>query len=527
MYVAFSSSLRSAFVRIRLGELLAAVATLASACAPNHASPSPSGGSGGTPSTTGPSTAGSGGGGGSSGVQAGSGGNGGSGGIATLLPSAGGAEAGVTVGVVPPPPSYAVVVPPFDQPSGDPAAGYDYLINGDYQRLGPDLAAFKAAQPPITPDYELPGRTGDNVGLSYMFNAAKADDGTKVAAMNCLSCHATHFRGKLTVGLGRPQRMVRTDDVNIIGIILSNPFALGSSLTTLGRLLGGVYLGVMDVFPYLASHRIPETLVWTDIQQFNPDAGVQGWVDIPPWWRAKKKNGLYSNGSGRGVQGHHMSFMSIFSVKDTTEAAVIEKKFDDVEAYIHSIQPPPFPGTIDTNLAAMGEKVFLSRCAECHGTYGASSTYPNVIIPYQQVGTDSSLATGHWMAPTKDWYAKSWYAREGKSWIDIVEGYYAPPLDGIWATAPFFHNGSVPTLDGVIDPTKRPAVWTSDMAHDDDYDLGRVGWIDKPGEFTITLDMSFGRFDTSLAGNSNRGHTYGADLGADAQKALLEYLKTL
>src|SRR6185436_18352600 len=183
---------------------------------------------------------------------------------------------------------------------------------------------------------------------------------------------ATQFRGKLVVGLGRPQRMVRLDDVNVFGIALANPFALGSSTNTIGRLLGGVNLGVMDVFPYLASHRDPKTLVWTDAQQFfNPDAGVQGWVDIPPWWRAKKKNGLYSNGSGRGVQGHHMSFMSVFSVKDTTEAAVIEQKFDDVAAYIRSIEPPKYPGTIDQALAAKGEPIFVNSCAQCHGTYGS------------------------------------------------------------------------------------------------------------------------------------------------------------
>ena len=359
-----------------------------------------------------------------------------------------------------------------------------------------------------------------------MFTAAKADDGSMVAAMNCLSCHATRLQGKLTVGLGRPQRMVRTEDVNVIGIALGNPFALGTSFTTLGRLLGGVFLGVMDVFPYLASHRNNQTLVWTDIQQFNPDAGVQGWVDIPPWWRTKKKNGLYSNGSGRGVQGHHMSFMSIFSVLDTKEAAVIEKNFDDVGVYLRLIQPPPFPGAIDRGLAAKGEQTFLGVCARCHGTYGTNWTYPNLIVPYQEVGTDPSLATGHWMTPTKDWYNKSWYARDGRSWIEIVEGYYAPPLDGIWATAPFFHNGSVPTLDGVIDPKKRPALWTSDMT-EDDYDLERVGWIDKPWEFTITLDMGFGRFDTNVPGNSNKGHTYGAALSEEEKAAVLEYLKTL
>ncbi|HEY6878276.1 MAG TPA: c-type cytochrome [Polyangiales bacterium] len=429
-------------------------------------------------------------------------------------------------GMVPAPPPYAIHVEPYQQPEGDVKAGWDYLINGEYQRLGPNLGAFKLSQPPIAPGDELPGRTGDNVGLSYMFNAATSDSGDRTAAVTCLGCHSTHLQGKLVIGLGRANRMVRMDDVNVLGIAILNPLAIGDSISTLGRLLGGVIYGVMDVFPYLAAHRDPKTLKWTDSEVFNPDAGVEGWVDIPPWWRAAKKNGLYSNGVGRGVQGHHMSFMSVFSVKDTKEAAVIEDHFDDVAAYLRSIEPPKYPGKVDADLAAQGEALYFQNCATCHGTYGRNESYPNLIIPYKDVGTDPSLATGHWMAPAVDWYMKSWYARDKRSWLENVEGYYAPPLDGIWATAPFFHNGSVPTLDGVINPKKRPATWTSNMSADD-YDLERVGWMDKPLDLDLTVDLAFGRFDTSAPGNSNVGHTFGAHLDEAEAKALLEYLKTL
>jgi len=478
-----------------------------------------------------PSTAGQGGGGGRGLV-----GTGGIGGASSPAAGSGSGGGGTEPGPIdlpsetpagiPEPPEYAIVVPPYPQPEGDPNRGYDYIINGEYQRLGPDLIGLKAAAPPIPPGDILPGRRGENADLSYMFNAALSSDGNMVAAMNCLACHATHLQGKLIVGLGRPNRMVRLDDVNVLGIAFANPFELDSSTNTLARLLGGVELGVMDVFPYLASHRDPDTLEWTDEQQFNPDAGVQGWVDIAPWWRVKKKNGLYSNGSGRGEQGHHMSFMSIFSVEDTTEATAIEASFIDVAAYLRTLEPPAFPGVIDRGLASAGEQLFVETCATCHGTYGEDWTYPNVIIPYQAVGTDPSLATGHWMAPGADWYGESWYGRNGTSWVEIVEGYYAPPLDGIWATAPFFHNGSVPTLDGVIDPDKRPAVWTSNMSAED-YDLDRVGWMDNPFDGELTLDGNYGTFDTSLPGNSNQGHPYGAHLTEEEQRAVLEYLKSL
>jgi hypothetical protein len=270
--------------------------------------------------------------------------------------------------------------------------------------------------------------------------------------------------------------------------------------------------------------------VWSDTQLFNPDSGIKGWVDIAPWWRVKKKNALYSNGSGRGVKGHHMSFMSIFSVKDTTEAETIYENFNNVEAYIESLVPPPFPGTIDRSLAARGETVFNSTCATCHGTYGANPTYPNVIIPYDQVGTDPSLATHHWMSPAVDWYNSSWYStgsNDGQSHLVMTEGYYAPPLDGIWCTAPFLHNGSVPTLAGVIDPNKRLATWTSSMVNDSDYDMQNVGWINNPAEVSVDLNGGFGTFDSTQPGNAITGHTYGAALSDADKAAVLEYLKTL
>ena len=70
-------------------------------------------------------------------------------------------------------------------------------------------------------------------------------------------------------------------------------------------------------------------------------------------------------------------------------------------------------------------------------------------------------------------YRESWFGEYGK--LDVVEepdGYVAPPLDGIWASAPYFHNGSVPTLWHVLHPDERPAVW---LRSEDGYDQQRVG----------------------------------------------------
>ncbi len=105
--------------------------------------------------------------------------------------------------------------------------------------------------------------------------------------------------------------------------------------------------------------------------------------------------------------------------------------------------------------------------------------------------------------------------------------YKARPLDGIWATPPYLHNGSVPTLYHLLLPaTKRPpSFWVGSR----DYDPVHVGyvWKDKPQGRAfpfVAVDPSGNPVD----GNSNAGHEYGAnEMEEPDRMALLEYLKTL
>lgn len=478
-------------------------------------SPTAGNGSGGV-SSTGPGAPGAG---GASPSQAGGApsvpGVGTTGGSATA-PSDGGAP-------VPPPPAGAVAIPPSPQPDGDPDKGYAYLVNGPYLSHGVPWTGFKGTMTPLQPTDSVPGRLGDNANVGYDFNVSTNRHGMKIAAPNCLACHSTHLNGKLIIGLGRPNHTLVVPSgtsLNIPGMLLVNSPPENTELMTFGtRLIGAATSGELLVFASLASHHDPGTLTWQDTARFDAATGLNGWVDIPPWWRTKKKNGLYAQGMGRGVQSRHMSFMSIFSVEDTTEAAEIEKNFVDVGAFLRSIVPPAYPGPIDADRAAKGEGVFRAVCAECHGTYGANGSYPNLLIPHDVVGTDSDLAVKGWInQAAKDWFGQSYYAGNGEAWLEPTAAYVAPPLDGIWATAPFLHNGSVPTLDAVIDSSKRPSTWTSAFG-DNDYDLQHVGWKNTP----LVGDL----YDTSQAGGSNKGHTYGDALPDDARAALLEYLKTL
>jgi hypothetical protein len=110
--------------------------------------------------------------------------------------------------------------------------------------------------------------------------------------------------------------------------------------------------------------------------------------------------------------------------------------------------------------------------------------------------------------------------------------YKVRPLNGIWATPPYLHNASVPTIEDLLgDPEKRPAKFYLGSR---EYDPVKLGYKTDP----ITNGFEF---DTSIRGNSNRGHEFRKDfskekeikgvigpaLSADDRKALIEYLKTL
>gem|GEM_PF-39662 len=104
-----------------------------------------------------------------------------------------------------------------------------------------------------------------------------------------------------------------------------------------------------------------------------------------------------------------------------------------------------------------------------------------------------------------------------------VAAYKAWPLNGIWATAPYLHNGSAPNLDALLQPaTKRPTSFSMGVRT---FDPVRVGYVtDAPGFPTFNVNHPDG---TPIPGNSNAGHEYGTNLNDEQRRELLEYLKSL
>lgn len=104
-----------------------------------------------------------------------------------------------------------------------------------------------------------------------------------------------------------------------------------------------------------------------------------------------------------------------------------------------------------------------------------------------------------------------------------VPGYESRVLEGVWAAAPYLHNGSVPTLDDLLKPAnERKKSFKIGSAYDPD-NVGLAAEQSEPKDNYVTDDCS----SRPNSGNGNCGHEYGLPLTPEERKDLLEYLKTL
>ena len=219
-----------------------------------------------------------------------------------------------------------------------------------------------------------------------------------------------------------------------------------------------------------------------------------------------------------------------------------------LESLVRRIQPPRWPaavmGPIDTTLAREGRPIYQRQCEHCHALRGKPDL--DVKISYQEVGTDPQRAVSsalplknggqypvvagallreakdsafrqHGISP--DSQRKMEGDRAQSQWR-VTQSYAARPLTAAWATAPYLHNGSVPTLyDLLLPPAQRPATFVMGSR---EYDPKKVGLATDSSRTAPPFV-----FDTRKTGNSNAGHTYGTDLTEPQRRQLLEYLKTL
>ena len=427
-------------------------------------------------------------------------------------------------------------LPPNPQPGGNAAIGYQYLVTGDYLKSGIPYNLFKLTVGNKKENYL--GRTGDNEFVNYDFTALTAPNGEKIVAPNCLSCHGQVFDGELYVGLGNTfidfsvgaaapkmasfllDRIISVDHDKYLAAknFLQGTKALNGQLTTKVRGVNAAdrLAGV------LVSHRDPVTFAWSDQPLMEIGSEVIP-TDVPAWWLLKKKNAMFYNGFGRGDFAKFLMASNLLTVTDTAEAREVYSHFNDVLAFLYTLQPPKYPKQINDQLAQTGKALFEDNCSKCHGTYGKDVFYPNLLIPESTIKTDSALFKANYSKPEMvNWFNNSWFTK-GTNPAKLVpyEGYIAPPLDGVWITAPYLHNGSVPTLEALLNSKARPAYWTRDFKTPE-YDYEKIGW-----KYTAEDKPKKKAYNTTIKGYGNYGHYFGDDLTNNERKAVIEYLKTL
>ena len=215
---------------------------------------------------------------------------------------------------------------------------------------------------------------------------------------------------------------------------------------------------------------------------------------------------------------------------------------EPLNPFINNLPPPPYPfASVDLKRAVEGKSIFKSECAECHkprnpriypvsalgvdanrtlvntsvSRYGLSALVMEACVIY---GANNAGQPGaDWCIPKGDWQARQdeYFRDTPRRVAEGTNGYKADWLDGIWAQAPYLHNGSVPTLGQLICPTTRP---TRFLRGNVNYDEALVGfeWAVKPAaRYSPNDSLLVKEYDTTVAGKSNAGHTFGAHLCPD------------
>ena len=347
-------------------------------------------------------------------------------------------------------------------------------------------------------------------------------------AMNCFACHGGKVAGKPILGVPNSHIALSTlyGDMRKTKMRLGkkmNQMDLGSVAIPMGTSNGTSNAVVFGIA--LMSFRDKDlNLTRGKLRPFI----IHHDMDAPAWWNVKKRPRLYIDGF---VQKNHRALVPFVMDKRNSgdKMRSWEEKFKKVFAYINSLEAPRYPFEIDDRLASQGKEVFNDNCSSCHGTYGKTPTYPSRVVPLSKVGTDPIRLKALTEYDRKV-YKESWFAHYGKDDTTIKpKGYLAPPLDGLWASAPYFHNGSVPTLWHVLNPKERPKLWKRTV---DGYDKKKVGlevevFESLPKSVKRRGDLKRMYFQTTRRGKSAAGHPFADNLNKDQKRQLLEYLKTL
>ena len=262
-----------------------------------------------------------------------------------------------------------------------------------------------------------------------------------------------------------------------------------------------------------------------------PKEELIGTTDFPSIWyqgkREELKMNLHWDGNNVSLEERNRSAAMGTGITPPTGDRQSLKRVAD---WVRELPAPPYPFKIDKDLAAQGAPVYKKYCADCHGADGKDFRGEQVgkVVPIDGIGTDRHRLDSYtYNVAVNQNLIFAGYGEERFSHFRKTFGYANSPLDGIWLRGPYLHNGSVPTLRDLLEPSaKRPAKFYRGY---DVYDQKKVGFVSDVKEEKGKSYFLYDTDEKSQPGNSNKGHEskrYGTELSAMEKDALVEYLKT-
>lgn len=277
-------------------------------------------------------------------------------------------------------------------------------------------------------------------------------------------------------------------------------------------------------------------------------------TDIPSVWNQQARDLAQWDGSVKNSFWRNIA-AQLPIVNDPTKVDLHNTGI--VANFLSGLPPAPYPFDVDMRSARRGELLFKENCSVCHRPHN------DALYQYRDIGTDLNRASvlndealklfvAGFAAScnTPDFHYKGLngdavYPCKMTGDEVIIgrttpsnSGYVTSVLDGVWARAPYLHNGSVPTLYHLLAPSERPSQFLRGSIEFDRDNVGFAWDVAKTGrlaDFAPTLMV----YDTTRDGHSNAGHdrnlvidgklrrlNWSGPQYAEQVKDLIEYLKT-
>src|SRR5258708_5965810 len=225
--------------------------------------------------------------------------------------------------------------------------------------------------------------------------------------------------------------------------------------------------------------------------------------DIPAIWQIEPTGYAIWEGTIRGCARALLCSMAVEGDPAKIDLAANAK----IQGFLGKLPPEPYPFSIDEAARRRGEATYQASCAGCHALPAGRKRNDLVF----DVGTDplraraintlsAALLTKVVMSICPQTHAECAFDAEGPI-VDpsLHRGYVAGPLSGVWAVAPYLHNGSVPTLRQLLVPSLRTT--TAFLRGSTSYNQTDGGWEWEPSKEAELR----GRGDTAIASRDLRG----------------------